>query len=185
MIGNSTQSYSLKKITTFLDSENISYKVSDSILEIYSTGCCVNFPNTDIKMSVLTSPNISGPNFAQTAIMNRDGILRIPSLEYGNSIINHPEIDDIISHIRMMNISLNGRNAVDFPDAENHIGRSSEFRRPNPPSPPESQPPSQSEIPQSNEDDTYREDIIALMNMLGLSFPIGEINFTNNNPPPS
>jgi hypothetical protein len=124
------RTYSLKKITRFLEREGLIYDTT-----FYSTsgatgasgasgnteiscGCCIYFPGTDIIMSVQTSPLIAGENFAQSSIMTDERMIIIPSLGYNtiNMIINHQEPRDIINHIRDTKNAIYGRNSIDFQD---------------------------------------------------------------------
>lgn len=135
-------SYTLKKVSSILDTEGFVYKVTHIQNDgFYSTGCRVSFPNTDVILSVQTNPGIAGPNFAQTAVLNSEGILYIPSLGYDAAVIDHEELEPLMTHIRELKTSLDGRNAVDFPDSEVQLrGPAGGRRRPEPPSPPASQP---------------------------------------------
>jgi len=110
-------SYTLKKVTTFLDTEGLVYETTHQKNDgIYPTGCRVSFPNTDVLMSIQTNPSVAGPYFVETAILTIEGILYIPSLGYDNVII-HNELENLVVHLREMKNSLEGRNTVDFPDA--------------------------------------------------------------------
>lgn len=143
-------SYTLKKVSSVLDAEGFVYKITYYQTDgIYPTGCRVSFPNTDVVLSIQTNPLIAGPNFAQTAILNSEGILYIPSLGY-DSVIDHHDLEPLTTHLRELKTALDGRNAVDFPDAEVQTrGPSGGRRRPNPPSPPASQPDVSQEVPSS------------------------------------
>lgn len=130
------ESYSLKKITTFLDGENISYQINRHQFETYSTGCRIIFPNTDIFLSAQTNPVMAENSFVQTAIFNSEGILYLPSQGYEYGVINHLEIEDFINHIREVKDVFVGRNSYDLPDCELREvydqGQFGRRRRPNP-----------------------------------------------------
>ena len=112
------RSYSLKKITRFLQKERLLFDTTFYFTTNISCGCCIYFPATDIIMSVQTSPLIAGENFAQSSIMTDERMLIIPSLGYNsiNIIINHREPRDIINHIINIKNAIYGRNSIDFQD---------------------------------------------------------------------
>ena len=136
--------YNLRMIINFLSENRISYSIityqitenypiwRNHIDGSYPTGCKVYFPDSDIYMFIQTDYIITGSNFAQSFIVNIDGILLIPSQGYGERlVINHYNPEDIFSHIQSMNVAFRGRNAVDFPDAEIYSDITGLRHRPN------------------------------------------------------
>lgn len=159
-------SYVLKKITTFLESEGFEYKPTRYQSDgIYFTGCQVIFPTSDVVMSVQTNPATAGTHFAETAILNNEGILHIPSLGY-EYVISHNELENLVTHLREIKISLEGRNTVDFPDAT--IRRiSGVSSRPSPPRPPMSQPNPVDVLPSSDLPPISMDEFMSLMMLIG------------------
>lgn len=93
----SSQSYCLRKITEFLDSEEIQYKLTSQSKDEVSTGCYIKFPDSTIEMSIQTDQNITKMNFAQT-------VISINFKYY--SVIDHPELEDFIYHFKSCRTSL-------------------------------------------------------------------------------
>lgn len=131
-------SYNMNRIISFLDViRGINYTLLNPVSGYY-TGCRVKFPNTDIEMSVQTHHIFEDDNyFVQTALLNREGILVIPSYKYEYVSISHRELEGFIDHFNTIIDNVNGKNAVDIEDAL-VVNLDGTLTRPTPPSPPPS-----------------------------------------------
>lgn len=119
-------SYCLKKVVSLLEEEGLSYKITTRPLETFFTGCYVNFPNTDITISIQTDTFVTGSNFAESAIISEDGVVYSRSLGYSN-VITHKDPESLLSHIRLLKTMIDCRNLSDIGDLTSQIDLASLF----------------------------------------------------------
>lgn len=95
------QSYSLRKISNWLDSNNLTnYNETSSMGGgLYSTGIRLVL-NDKYSISMQTEPMVAGPSFCETALIdNKSGKLSyINKLGY-HDVIRHDEPEDLYNHI--------------------------------------------------------------------------------------
>lgn len=99
-------SYSVKKITEWLDTKEIKHKYHstnlDSLPVLTQTGLCVVLDATKtLGLSVQTDPRICGSAFAETALITKQGIIYDDTLGYSD-VIRHYEKEDLFEHITQL-----------------------------------------------------------------------------------
>lgn len=112
------RSYALKRITDFLDSENYTYSVHKHSRydTLYASGCYIEFPESNISLSVQTNPSIAGSSFCESALGVKDrGVVYIQSLGYSD-VVRHDDLENFVDHIRDLKTKVENRNADSFND---------------------------------------------------------------------
>lgn len=111
------KSYAIRKITDILDAEEIKHYIVPSNFDIslYVSGCVVVFTDSNLYLSIQTSPSVVGTDFCQTCLITDEGIVHCPTLGYTN-IIRHDEPFDFQTHIRDLKARITGYNTDMFED---------------------------------------------------------------------
>lgn len=93
--------YSLRVVKDYLEANNIKYVISNSRVGfmLYDHGCRIDLTD-DLKMSIQTHPMITGPAFAETAILSVEQKTVVHGKFGYNDVIRHNAPEDLFNHIQ-------------------------------------------------------------------------------------
>lgn len=95
------ETYCLHIVTEFLTSKNIPFVYCNARIGLlmYNHGCQIKLDNGEYIMSIQTHPSITGSSFAETAILDNDGMFALNKFNYYGDVIRHDTPEELFTHI--------------------------------------------------------------------------------------